>query len=483
MALFPITTENDDGTMGLGSLIIIGVCFLAFVFVVIELPRAERRVQEAVSSYREAQYQLQYNDTASFDTTGDTLAAQMRAENDSVAVLRMEQGADSVANRVRQASLVYQLAFTPARFNIISPITSMFLHSSWKQMIGNLAFFYACGVAMEKYWGLWRFLFVYLGCGVTAVLTFMGFCAVDWPRWGNTPYVGAIGAIAGTMGAFLITHTKEKMIIKFGGGTYKMMAWQYLGLWFLSQIVFMILDFKHYGGLAYSASIGGFLAGIALGKFVKGEDEVSLIQPAAAGRGAVRRAVLPDGLIDRDPLTGMKSRNLSISEQAAEREARAIRREAGPRVSQSETEGLLAMQRGDQAAAARNLVNALDNYLQAPQERRDAIASVLSKIMEANPPLPIPAAQLYQWAKGIYTLDMKELSLACLDRASLDTSNPHIQKNSMLNAAAIRIQTNYQLESAAAGLQKLLSIEPTGVIANQAKQYLGQLQQIYHSPT
>ena len=120
MALFPITTENDDGTMGLGSLIIICVCFLAFVLVVVEVPRTERRVQQAVDAYREAQYNITYNDSLPLDTTGDTLAAQMRAENDSVAALRMEQGADSVANSVRQASLVYRLVFTPAHFNIVS---------------------------------------------------------------------------------------------------------------------------------------------------------------------------------------------------------------------------------------------------------------------------------------------------------------------------------------------------------------------------
>jgi membrane associated rhomboid family serine protease len=510
MMLFPISTDRHDGSIGIASLSIIGICLLANFVMMFEKQQVDKRVQDAVEAYTQEQNKALYENAPPMKALEDYAALKMRMADSSNSILQMRRGRDSVENSVRRESMFYRLAFTPAHFNIVSLFTSMFLHGGWMHLIGNMIFFYVCGVAMEKYWGSGRFVLVYLGCGVAASLSFMGFCAIDWQRLGNTPCVGASGAIAGAMGAFLATHSRAKVKLFWAlgfrmHGTFNVVAWVYLGFWFLSQIFFMLLDVKQTLGVAYTAHIGGFLAGIVLGRIIKSEEETSLVQPAFAGKGTGRRAVLPDHLAAGAPVKeeglsqedmylmsgtalrhaalGLKNRKPTITEQAAALQEQAIKREARPIVSQCETEGFLAIQRGDQAAAARNLVTALDNYLQTPQEHRDKIASVLTKILEAKPPLPILPAQLYQWAKGIYMLDLKELSLACLDRASLDASNPHIQKNSMLNAAGIRIQHRYQLESAAAGLQKLLSIEPAGVIANQAKQYLGQLQQMYNSPT
>ncbi|HUI93675.1 MAG TPA: rhomboid family intramembrane serine protease [Chitinivibrionales bacterium] len=483
MMIIPISTDRHDGSIGLASLIIIGICLLAHIAVELDAPRIERRAKEAGNAYRESQYQLQNDHAFSLDSAGDISAARVRKAYDSGFAARIDHGADSVANSVRQQSLEYRLMFTPAHFNIVAILTAMFMHGGWWHLIGNMIFFYVCGVAMEKYWGFGRFLIVYLSCGLAASLSYMGFCAIDWQRMAGTPCLGASGAIAGAMGAFLVTHAKAKVkmlwfIFWWGRGTFNVVAWAYLGFWFLSQVVFLLLDLKQTSGVAYTAHVGGFLAGMAFGWLVKGEDEASLVQPALAGKGAVRRAVLPSHMTGGASSFNAKAGNLSLIDQAVEREAQAIRRETGPRVAQSETDGFAALQQGDHASAARSLACALDNYLQAPQEHKDAIASILAKILEAKPPLPVPAAQLYQWAKAIYKLDQKELALSCLDRASLDASNPHVQKNSMLNAAVIRIQTYYQLETAIEGLKKLLFIEPDGIIANQAKQYLAQAQQM-----
>ena len=87
-----------------------------------------------------------------------------------------------------------------------TPITSMFMHGGWMHLIGNMVFLWIYGNNIEDYFGPVRFLLFYLASGLVAILLY------TLPNTGSiTPLVGASGAIAGVMGAYIVLHPRAKI--------------------------------------------------------------------------------------------------------------------------------------------------------------------------------------------------------------------------------------------------------------------------------
>jgi len=154
----------------------------------------------------------------------------------------------------------------PDRFHVTSLLTSMFLHGGWMHLIGNMLFLWVFGDNIEDILGSWKFLLFYLLCGVAAA----GGQYLINPD-SRVPMIGASGAIAGVMGAYLLKfpHSRISMIgwfvIIF---TFELPAWVVLLYWFGIQFlsgVGSIADVTgEKGGTAFFAHMGGFLAGMAL---------------------------------------------------------------------------------------------------------------------------------------------------------------------------------------------------------------------------
>jgi membrane associated rhomboid family serine protease len=136
-------------------------------------------------------------------------------------------------------------------------VTSMFMHGGWLHIIGNMWFLWIFGDNVEDAMGHGRYLAFYLICGVAAALA-----QVLVTPSATVPMVGASGAIAGVLGAYLILypHARVKSLFIFiiFITTIYVPAWLLLGLWFVSQ--FFV------GGqeVAWMAHVGGFVAGMAL---------------------------------------------------------------------------------------------------------------------------------------------------------------------------------------------------------------------------
>lgn len=143
--------------------------------------------------------------------------------------------------------------------------TSMFLHSSWLHIGGNMLYLYIFGNNIEDALGKVRFLLFYLACGFLAALAHI---VTDLNSF--IPTVGASGAIAGVLGAYLILypHARVLSIVPlFGlGFLAEVRAMWVLGLWIVLQLFqgFAGSGMGQGGGVAYFAHIGGFFAGIAL---------------------------------------------------------------------------------------------------------------------------------------------------------------------------------------------------------------------------
>ncbi len=143
-------------------------------------------------------------------------------------------------------------------------LTSMFMHGGWEHIIGNMVFFYAFGPEIEDRMGSGRYSIFYLLGGLAAT-----FAQIAIDPTSTVPNLGASGAIAAVMGAFLVTYPQDqiKTIVVFGifvRITY-IPAVLLVGLWFVgqlfSQVGALMTAQAATDGVAYMAHIGGFTFG------------------------------------------------------------------------------------------------------------------------------------------------------------------------------------------------------------------------------
>ncbi len=155
----------------------------------------------------------------------------------------------------------------PPELAIIPPwatlLTSMFLHGGWLHLGGNLLFLWIFGNNVEDLLGRARYVVLYLGSGVAAALV-QALLAIS----SQVPMIGASGAIAGVLGAYLMTYPRANVhclvwiVIFFWIVTVP--AWILLGLWFLMQLLSGLAAGPAAPGVAFWAHVGGFAAGIVL---------------------------------------------------------------------------------------------------------------------------------------------------------------------------------------------------------------------------
>lgn len=161
---------------------------------------------------------------------------------------------------VRQWSLVP--ADIVAGRHWITLITAMFLHAGWMHIIGNMVFLWSFGPAIEDAMGPGRYLMFYLASGIIAFLAQV----VAIPT-STVPNLGASGAIAGVMGAFLVTYPSDRIQTLVFLGIFirvtSIPAALLIGLWFLIQLfnqIGAVADMQG-GGVAYLAHVAGFIFG------------------------------------------------------------------------------------------------------------------------------------------------------------------------------------------------------------------------------
>ncbi|MEO7083631.1 MAG: rhomboid family intramembrane serine protease [Gemmatimonadaceae bacterium] len=152
--------------------------------------------------------------------------------------------------------------------NYLTPIFSMFLHGSWLHILGNAMFFWVFGNNIEDSMGPGRFLTFYITCGLVAA----GVDIAAQPA-SPIPTVGASGAIAGVLGAYLVLYPKVRVNMLFifviFFKVFAIPAWLVLIYWFGLQVLAVNWGggpTEMSGGVAVWAHIGGFLAGMVLVK-------------------------------------------------------------------------------------------------------------------------------------------------------------------------------------------------------------------------
>lgn len=173
-----------------------------------------------------------------------------------------------------EQSLVYQFALIPYNFvsslslgDITDIFTSMFMHAGLAHIGGNMLYLWIFGDNVEDSMGHGRYLLFYLVGGVVASLTHI----VTNPG-SQIPTVGASGAIAAVLGAYLVLYPQSKVLTIIPLGFFIRMslipAGIVLGLWFVLQFFSGVLSLggPDVGGVAFWAHIGGFISGMVMAK-------------------------------------------------------------------------------------------------------------------------------------------------------------------------------------------------------------------------
>jgi membrane associated rhomboid family serine protease len=147
---------------------------------------------------------------------------------------------------------------TPIYLTLLS---AMFMHGGWMHILGNMLYLWIFGDQIESLLGHGRFLFFYLVCGLAASAA-----QILYGPDSVVPSLGASGAIAGVLGAYLVKFPRNRVRVLIArGGITEMPAMLVLGLWILLQIVSQVgTPAGEATGVAYMAHIGGFIAGLAL---------------------------------------------------------------------------------------------------------------------------------------------------------------------------------------------------------------------------
>ncbi len=173
-----------------------------------------------------------------------------------------------------QESLIYSYGFVPEAFfrspisgAALTLITSMFLHGGWYHVISNMWALYIFGDNIESRLGHGRYLVFYLATGIAAALAHAALTPAS-----EIPTVGASGAVAGVMGAYILLFPHSRIVtlipLFFLPWFVEVPALIYVGVWFLSQLfngLFSLLpETEAAAGVAWWAHVGGFAAGLGL---------------------------------------------------------------------------------------------------------------------------------------------------------------------------------------------------------------------------
>ena len=165
-------------------------------------------------------------------------------------------------------AFIMKWAFVPSRFlanpvsDFLTLFTAMFMHAGWLHLGGNMLYLWIFGDNVEDRFGHIKFIIFYLICGLAAT-----FAQLAFNIGSDVPNLGASGAIAGVLGAYILLFPKGSVRVLQGSRVIQVSALIVIGIWIVLQFfsgIGSILGPEVTGGVAYMAHIGGFVAGFLL---------------------------------------------------------------------------------------------------------------------------------------------------------------------------------------------------------------------------
>jgi membrane associated rhomboid family serine protease len=174
-------------------------------------------------------------------------------------------------------AFIAKWAFVPSRFlanpfgDFLTLFTAMFMHAGWLHLGGNMLYLWIFGDNVEDRFGHFKFIIFYLICGLVATFAQLAFSTTS-----DVPNLGASGAIAGVLGAYILLFPKGSVRVLQGSRVIQVSALIVIGIWIVLQFfsgIGSIVSTAQTGGVAYMAHIGGFVAGFLLTFLFRGNQE------------------------------------------------------------------------------------------------------------------------------------------------------------------------------------------------------------------
>jgi len=171
-------------------------------------------------------------------------------------------------------AFIEKWAFIPTRFlsnpagDFLTLFSSMFMHAGWLHLGGNMLYLWIFGDNVEDRFGHIKFTIFYLLSGLAAT-----FAQLAFSTGSSVPNLGASGAIAGVLGAYILLFPKGRVRVLLGQQVGQVSAIIVIGLWIVLQLfsgIGSIASTTQTGGVAYMAHIGGFIAGFVLTLLFRG---------------------------------------------------------------------------------------------------------------------------------------------------------------------------------------------------------------------
>ncbi len=165
-------------------------------------------------------------------------------------------------------AFIEKWAFIPSRFlanpfaDFLTLFTAMFMHAGWLHLGGNMLYLWIFGDNVDDRFGHVKFIIFYILCGLAA-----SFAQLAFSIGSDVPNLGASGAIAGVLGAYILLFPKSSVRVLQGTRVIQVSALIVIGIWIVLQFfsgIGSIVSAPQTGGVAYMAHIGGFVAGFLL---------------------------------------------------------------------------------------------------------------------------------------------------------------------------------------------------------------------------
>lgn len=301
--IIPYTTDKTDNFIGYGAIGIIAACLIGFGISWPVHTAMEKRIQQdSLEVWMMESLAPDTSETFGFEGATSTEPEASPSPDiglpDTRTVKRIPGGEqaddfnallerklaahqsnmDSLAKRVLKVvsreSPLYTFGFFPAGGHWFPGlITHQFLHGGWMHLLGNLIFFFAFGVAIERRFGLKIFLGLYLIGGAFAALCQVGATTGLQGHLPDVTLVGASGSIAAIMGAFLRAYPTSRVKVfvwLFRPILGQIPAWVFLGMWVLMEFLrsHFLMPHETGGGTAYMAHVSGFFLGFVVVPFL-----------------------------------------------------------------------------------------------------------------------------------------------------------------------------------------------------------------------
>jgi len=379
------------------SIVIVALNLLAFAFThsaALDTQRREEKALEPVFMYWAGNPFVKF--TPAFDARYPRPVSNIRRvaskalEPPAPDILAQQQAefetliAEAVA--VADSGPFARWGFVPSRPSALSLVTCQFLHAGWLHLLGNLFFLLLTAPFVENIWGRIVFPLFYLAGGAAAAWT----QALFFPG-GVVPLVGASGAIAAVMGAFLVCLGGTQIrffwawiIIGVRWGTFPAPAWLMLPLWLVVQLMYANVSGGE-SGVAYWAHVGGFVFGAAVaGVFRVTGLDARYLRPAVAEKASA----YGDSRIDR----GLALREEGNLPEAMAQFAAVLATSPG-NVDARDGAFATAMLMNDAAEATRHAAAALEGRLKSGHTA--AAIERYDELLRRVPKVALPARLLY----------------------------------------------------------------------------------------